>query len=264
MRNEQGEIVCWAGINLDINQLKETEMSLKERTQQLEDANKELESFNFSVSHDLGTPLRAIKGYSQMILKKQGNRFDEETRRLFQVITENIGMMGRLIEDLLAFSRLSRKAATAKARIDMKELIEEVWQELVTINPDRKRTLNICQMPMSSGDRALIRQVYGNLLGNAVKFTQGRAPAVIEAGSCIQDGETVYYVQDNGIGIDMKFYDKLFGVFKRLHGADEYEGTGIGLAFVKRIIDRHGGRVWAEGELDKGATFYFTLPTGKE
>lgn len=263
VRNEQGEVICWAGINLDVNKLKKTEMSLKERTRQLEDANKELESFNFSVSHDLGAPLRAIKGYSQMILKKQGDRFDEETRRRFQVITENIGTMGRLIEDLLAFSRLGRQAVT-KASINLEELIGEVWHELVTINPDRKMTLNICRMPAALGDRALIRQVYSNLLGNAVKFSREKAAAVIEAGSCVQGGEIVYFVRDSGIGFDMKFHDKLFGVFHRLHSADEYEGTGIGLALVQRIIHRHGGRVWAEGKEHEGATFFFTLSTRQE
>ncbi len=186
--------------------------------------------------------------------------FDEETQRQFQMITDNAAKMGQLIDDLLAFSRLGSQAVD-KGSLDMEELIQEVWQELVMINPGREMTLKIGQMPAACGDKTLIRQVYGNLLGNAVKFTQGRDAAVIEAGSCIQDGETVYYVRDNGVGFDMRFYDKLFGVFQRLHSDEEYKGTGIGLALVKRIINRHGGRVWAEGEVDKGATFYFSLPS---
>ena len=247
----------------DITERKRTEEELKERAKQLEDVNKELESFSYSVSHDLRAPLRAITGYAQMILKKQGEQFDEDIRRRFQMITDNADKMGLLIEDLLAFSRLGSQAV-AKTSLNMEDLAGEAWQELVTIHPCREMTLRIGQMPEACGDKALIRQVYCNLLGNAVKFTEGRNPAVIEAGSCTQDNETVYYVRDNGVGFDMKFYDKLFGVFQRLHGDEEYKGTGIGLALVKRMINRHGGRVWAEGEVDTGATFYFTLPTRKE
>jgi PAS domain S-box-containing protein len=247
----------------DITLRKEAEKELMERAGQLEEVNKDLESFGFSIGHDLRAPLRAITGYAQMILKKQGERYDEETRRRFQMITDNAEAMGRLIDDLLAFSRLGSQAV-AKTSLDMEKLAGEVWQELRNINPGREMTLKIGPMPTTCGDRALIRQVYSNLLGNAVKFTQGRDPAMVEAGSCIQDDETVYYVRDNGIGFDMRFYDKLFGVFQRLHGDEEYKGTGIGLALVQRIILRHGGRLWAEGEVDKGATFYFTLPTRQE
>jgi len=230
------------------------------REQQLENANKELESFNYSVSHDLRAPLRAIAGFSRMILKKEAERFDEETRRHFQVIMDNVENMGRIIDDLLAFSRLGRQEVT-KVALDMEALIRDVWQELMAIHPDRKMSLAIGKMPTASGDQTLIRQVYGNLLGNAVKFTQGRNPAMIETGCIAGDEGTVYYVRDNGIGFDMKYHDVLFGVFKRLHTNEEYEGTGIGLAIVQRIIHRHGGRIWAEGEVDKGATFYFTIPT---
>ena len=252
----------FAVIFMDITERKQAETALKEQAQQLEDANKDLESFNFSIAHDLRAPLRAIAGYSRMILKKGGERFDEETRRRFQMITDNAETMGRLIDDLLVFSRLGSQDVT-KRSLDMEELIQEVWQELVTIYPDREMTLKIGQMPTACGDRTLVRQVYSNLLGNAVKFTQGRDVAVIEAGSCIRGDETIYYVRDNGVGFDMKFYDKLFGVFQRLHSEEEFKGTGIGLALVKRIVTRHGGRVWAEGQMDKGAIFYFTLPNRK-
>jgi PAS domain S-box-containing protein len=248
---------------LDITERKLTEKSLAEHAAKLEESNKELESFSYSVSHDLRAPLRAIDGYSRMILKNQGDRLAEDAKRQFQVIRDNVEKMGKLIDDLLGFSRLGRQEVV-KANLDLDELIREVWDELVTINPDRAMSLKVDQMPAPLGDQALIRQVYRNLLGNAVKFTKTREAAEIEAGCVMKGHETVYYVRDNGMGFDMKFHDKLFGVFQRLHSDAEYEGTGIGLALVQRIIHRHGGRVWAEGEVDKGATFYFTLPCAQK
>lgn len=228
----------------------------------LEAANKELESFSYSVSHDLRAPLRAIDGYSRIILKKQGSDFNEETRRQFTSIRDNVAVMSHLIDDLLAFSRLG-KQGMSKTSLDMEVMLREVWLNLLTINPHRNMTLNIEGMRPGMGDRSLIREVFSNLIGNAVKFTKNRDVTLIEAGSRVKDDENIYYIRDNGVGFDMKYYDKLFGVFQRLHGSDEYEGTGIGLALVQRIINRHGGRVWAEGEVDKGATFYFTLPLEK-
>ena len=251
-------VVVW-----ETTALKRAEESLKRQTERLSTLNKDLESFSYSVSHDLRAPLRAIDGYSRMILKRGGEGFNEETKRQFQVIRDNIEKMANLIEDLLAFSRLGKEELN-KVDLKIEDIIREVWEELLTINPDRAMTLKIEPMPETVGDRALIRQVYGNLLGNAVKFSQGRDVTSIEVGGFVQDKETVYYVRDNGVGFDMKFYDKLFGVFQRLHSDEEYKGTGIGLALVKQIINRHGGRVWAESEVDKGATFYFTLPTRKE
>ncbi|MDD5168457.1 MAG: MASE3 domain-containing protein [Syntrophales bacterium] len=259
LMDQDGETLGVVLVFRDISERRQAERSQAEHAAKLEEINKELEGFSYSVSHDLRAPLRAITGYSQMILKKQGELFDEETRRRFRMITTNAETMGRLIDDLLSFSRLGSQVV-AKGSLDMEELIVEVWQELVTINPDREMTLRICPMTLSCGDRTLIRQVYSNLLGNAAKFTRERDGALIEAGSCIRDGETVYYVRDNGVGFDMQFYDKLFGVFQRLHSDEAYKGTGIGLALVKRIINRHGGRVWAEGEVGTGAIFYFTLP----
>ncbi len=244
------------------DQLLKQSMQLQENTAQLKAANREMESFSYSVSHDLRAPLRAIDGYSQMILKKQGDRLDEDTRRQFQVIRDNVDKMGKLIDDLLTFSRFGRQEV-AKTDLELDELIREVWGELVTINPGRAMSLKMEQMPAACGDKTLIRQVYSNLLGNAVKFTNTRESAIIEAGSYMEDNEQVYFVRDNGIGFDMKFYNKLFGVFQRLHSDAEYEGTGIGLALVHRIITRHGGRVWAGGKVDKGATFFFTLPASQ-
>ena len=243
---------------LDITQRKRAEQDLAAHATRLEEINEELESFSFSISHDLRAPLRAIKGFSRMILKKQGEGFDEETRHRFQTITDNAETMGRLLDDMLDFSHLTRQDV-AKGSIDMQELIGEAWQKLLMSHPRREMTLKIGDMPAAWGDRPLIRQVYDNLLGNAVKFTQEREAPVIETGCYVQNFETVYYVRDNGVGFDMRFYDKLFGVYQHLHAAD-YEGRGIGLALVRRIIHRHGGQVWAEGKVGEGATFYFTLP----
>jgi PAS domain S-box-containing protein len=242
----------------DITQRKQAEQSLAQQAAKLAEINKELESFNYSVSHDLRAPLRAIDGFSRMILKRQGESFDEDSKRQFQVIRDNVKSMGNLIDDLLAFSRLGRQEVTM-VNVDMDELIREAWEEMVTIDPDRSMILNMEPIPALRGDRTLIRQVYGNLLGNAVKFTNTRETAVIEVGSFTKDNERVYFVRDNGVGFDMKHYSKLFGVFQRLHSDAEYVGTGIGLALVQRSVERHGGRVWAQAEVDKGATFYFTL-----
>jgi PAS domain S-box-containing protein len=261
VRNEQGEIICWAGINLDIGSLKKVEKSLQERTQELEDANRELESFSYTISHDLRAPLRAIDGYSRMILRKHVDTFDEDSSMKFNVIRENTRMMGQLIEDLLAFSRLGRTALSTTT-LDIGGLMTEVWEDLKALNSDRRLTLKMGEIPPCRGDRTLIKQVLVNILSNAVKFTKGREEALIEAGGESKEGKNVYYIRDNGVGFDMHYHDKLFGVFQRLHSAADYEGTGVGLAIVQRIILRHGGRVWAESEVDKGATFYFTIPAG--
>ena len=244
----------------DITDRKRAEEELGENAAKLAEINRDLEDFNYSVSNDIRVPLRAIEGFSRIILKTARERFDEETRRRFQVIIENAEKIGRLIEDLLDFSRIGRRTV-AKRSLDMEEMVRDVWQELLAANPGREMALKVSKMQAASGDWTMIRQVYGSLLENAVKFTRGKNPAVIEAGSLAADEGTVYYVRDNGIGFDMKFHDKVFGVFKRLHADEEFEGTGIGLAFVQRIVQRHGGHVWAEGKAHEGATFYFTLPT---
>jgi light-regulated signal transduction histidine kinase (bacteriophytochrome) len=203
--------------------------------------------------------LRAIDGYARMILKRQADTFAEETRRQFTLIQENTRMMGQLIDDILAFSRFGRQTMVT-TEIDMDGLVREVWEELRTINPERRMTLKIDRLPPSRGDRALIKQVIANLLSNAIKFTSIRDNAIIEVCGQTKENEMVYTTKDNGVGFDMQFADKLFTVFQRLHSKDDFEGTGVGLAIVQRIILRHGGRVWAEGEIDKGATFSFSLP----
>ncbi len=243
----------------EITERKQAEQALAEYTQKLEEANKELESFSYSVSHDLRAPLRAVDGYARMILKKQGDKFDEDTIRKFNDIRLNTQMMGRLIDDLLAFSRLSRKDMST-SELNMVDLIRDVWKELNNINPDRKMNLIVKNTPLGYGDGALVRQVYFNLLSNAVKFTKLQDCAHIEVGGYNEGNEDAFYVKDNGVGFDMKYYDKLFGVFQRLHNNPDFEGTGVGLAIVQRIVHRHGGRVWAEGKIGEGATFYFLLP----
>jgi PAS domain S-box-containing protein len=268
-KNDRGEVMGVFAAARDITDLRtaqkalqesndELERRVEERTARLEEINRELESFSYSVSHDLRAPLRAVDGYARMILKKQGDKFDEDTLYKFNVIRSSAHMMGQLIDDLLTFSRLGRKEISM-SKLDMHTLINDVWKELRIINPDRNMFLSIHSIPPGCGDRSLVKQVYSNLLGNAVKFTKYRNAAQIEAGGYTDGDEEIYYVKDNGVGFDMTYYNKLFGVFQRLHSTDDFEGTGVGLATVQRIIRRHGGRVWAEGELDRGATFYFSL-----
>ena len=259
----KGKIVGSAVAIQDITDLKRAEEELKERTGQLEAANRELEGFSYTVSHDLRAPLRAIDGYSRMILRKHADKLDEDALSKFNIIRQQTLMMGQLIEDLLAFSRLGRTELSTTT-LDIGGLIREVWEDLRALSPNRHLTLKIAELPQCKGDRGLIKQVLVNILSNAVKFTKGREEALIEAGGYNKDGEIVYYIRDNGIGFDMQYHDKLFGIFQRLHSAADYEGTGVGLSIVQRIIHRHGGRVWAESEPDKGATFYFTLPTSQE
>jgi PAS domain S-box-containing protein len=248
----------FATVFQDISERKQAEEGIKERTAQLEELNRELESFSYSVSHDLRAPLRAIDGYARLILKKQADNFDEDTLNKFKVIRSSTQMMGQLIDDLLTFSRLGRQHMSV-SELDMDALMRDAWKELEVINPDRNMRLTVKTIPAGYGDRALIKQVCINLLSNAIKFTKYRDDANIEAGGYADENEIVYFVRDNGVGFDMEYYDKLFGVFQRLHSADAFEGSGVGLATVQRIVHRHGGRVWAEGKVDGGACFYFAL-----
>jgi PAS domain S-box-containing protein len=259
LTDELGRLIGSVHVARDITKRKQAEQILLERTAELEALNRELESFSYSVSHDLRAPLRAIDGYARSILKKQEDKFDEDTKRRFNDIRLNAKMMGQLIDDLLAFSRLGKKHISI-SKLDMDAVITDVWKELQTANPERNMKLILNSMPCGCGDRTLIKQVYFNLLSNAVKFTKFRDAAHIEAGGYTEGNEDVYYLKDNGVGFDMAYYDKLFGVFQRLHNPDDFEGTGVGLATIQRIVHRHEGRVWAEGKVDEGATFYFSLP----
>lgn len=225
----------------------------------LESVNKELEAFSYSVSHDLRAPLRAISGFSQAVLEEYATRLDDEGRRYLGLIQENVHRMGRLIDDLLAFSRLGRQSM-AELEVDLAAMARAVFQELAAQDPGRKIEFTIHPVPPAHGDPAMMRQVLVNLFANAIKFTRTREKGVIEFGHLAESDDGVYYIRDNGVGFDMKYVGKLFGVFQRLHSAAEFEGTGVGLALVHRIITRHGGKVWAEGRVDQGATFYFALP----
>ena len=237
------------------------EAQVAQRTKALEGTNAELESFSYSVSHDLRAPLRAIHGFARILLEDHHAKLDPEAQRLLGVIDQNTRRMGRLIDDLLAFSRLGRTDLTT-GPVDMKELTQLVADEVQRVESNRNGSLEIRidPLPPARGDRGLLRQVMSNLLLNAAKFTRGRPSARIEVGSKPNGDQTVYHVKDNGAGFDARYADKLFGVFQRLHSAEEFDGTGVGLAIVKRIVQRHGGRVWAEGAVNQGATFYFTLP----
>ncbi len=243
----------------DLNKANE---KLAEHTAQLEAANKELEAFSYSVSHDLRTPLRAIDGFSHILLDDYADKLDNEGKRLLDVVRDNTQKMGRLIDDILKFSRTSRLEMSFSA-IDLEKLAREVCEELQPSPASEKLQIEIEPIPPAKGDRAMMRQVFINLLSNAIKFSRAREPARIKVGGSVEGNEAIYYVKDNGVGFDMQYADKLFGVFQRLHAVNEFEGTGIGLAIVKRIITRHGGRVWAEGKLNEGATIYFALPTKK-
>ena len=238
---------------------EELEQRVLQRTAQLEAANKDLEAFSYSVSHDLRAPLRAIDGFSRILLEDHAERLDGEGRRLLKIVGDNGKKMGELIDDVLAFSRIGRREAES-SDIDMNALAASVFEEIKAATEGRAVEFNVEPLPHAWGDRSMVRQVLANLLANAVKFTTPRSEARIRIAGRADGSRCVYFVRDNGVGFDMKYADKLFGVFQRLHGADEFEGTGIGLAVVKRIVEKHGGEVWAEGEIDKGATVYFALP----
>lgn len=243
-----------------INRLNaDLERRVTERTAELEAANKELESFCYSVSHDLRTPLRHIDGYIGLLEKESGDRLSAEAERYLQVVAAASRNMGRLIDDLLAFSRMGREELREDV-VDLDLLVKESIELLRPEMQGRNIVWKLAPLPAVRGDHSMIRQVFANLLGNAIKYTGPRDPAQIEVGcSGDADGRRVIYVRDNGVGFDMQYAGKLFGVFQRMHRADQFEGTGIGLANVRRIISRHGGRVWAEAEEGRGATFYFTL-----
>jgi light-regulated signal transduction histidine kinase (bacteriophytochrome) len=242
---------------------EELELRVQERTGQLEAANKELEAFSYSVSHDLRAPLRAIDGFSRIVLKDFGPAMTPEIREYLEDIRANTQKMGRLVDDLLAFSRLSRQPVM-KEPVALASLVRQCVEELRSEQDGRRVEIRIEKLPECSGDAALLKQVWMNLLANALKYTSKRAVATIEVGSYCDSGtrERVYFVKDNGVGFDMNFADKLFGVFQRLHRSEDYEGTGVGLAIVQRIIHRHGGRVWADAQPGKGASFFFTVAKG--
>jgi len=221
--------------------------------------NRELEAFAYSVSHDLRAPLRAINGFISILLEEYEQKLDAEGRRICAVIADSARNMGTLIDDLLAFSRSGRVEINS-TQIDMEKLARSVFDELTDPRQRQHIQLHVGALPPAVADRTLIHQVWVNLISNAIKFSAGRETPVISIDGESLNGENIYRVQDNGVGFDMKYADSLFGVFQRLHSSTQFEGNGVGLAIVKRVVNRHGGRVWAEGMVDRGAVFYFTLP----
>lgn len=238
---------------------RELQVRIQERTRELEQSNADLESFSYSVSHDLRAPLRAIEGFCGIFMQDYASQVPPDGRDLLANVCAGTARMHRLIDDLLHLARFSRQPLETDT-VEMGNLVRRVAANLIEQERERGVQLRIDELPNCKGDGSLLEHVLTNLLSNAIKFTGKRNPAQIEVGSFRSTSEQVYYVRDNGVGFDMKYSDKLFGVFQRLHSQAEFVGTGIGLSIVHRIIRRHGGRTWAEGELQKGATFYFSLP----
>jgi PAS domain S-box-containing protein len=270
-RDQEGKPLRMIGTNIDITALKQAEMSIRtlnqtleqrviERTAELQAANKELESIAYTISHDLRAPLRHIDGFLGLLKARTAATLDDKSRHYMDTISEAAKRMGAMVDDLLAILRMGRREMIVE-RVDLGALLREVIPEFEAVTTGRDIDWCIGELPVVTGDRAMLRMVLLNLISNALKFTQKRAKAEVAIGSLPdQEAQTCVYVRDNGIGFDMQYVHKLFGVFQRLQGNDEFEGTGIGLANVRRIISRHGGRTWAQGKVDGGATFYFSLP----
>ena len=268
-RDENGEFVMSRSTVFDNTErrrreaeVRELNETLRQRSQELEAANKELEAFGYSVSHDLRIPLRAMDGYSHMLEEDYGDKIDSEGKRMLRAIRRSATKLSQLIDDLLTLSRLAG-ARPNLIEVDMNSLVDEVLAEVgASANPAVRVTVET--LAPAKADRTLLRQVWSNLLTNAFKYSSGRAQPVIAISSKVDDECIAYTVRDNGVGFNMKYYDKLFGVFQRLHGEKEFPGTGVGLAIVRRVVSRLGGRVWAESRPDEGAAFHFTLPRGVE
>lgn len=249
--------VIAVGLNTLREELESNILQLKEKAKQLESVNKELESFSYSVAHDLRAPLRAVSGYAEMLNEDYRTKLDEEGKRLIENIKFNATEMGTLIDELLAFSRLGRKEIQ-KTEIDMNKLTEGVLTEM-NKSLSHKAKIKIGKLHHVKADYGLIHQVMFNLVSNAIKYSSKKKNPVVEISSEEKNDEIIFSIKDNGAGFDMKYYDKLFGVFQRLHSEEEFAGIGVGLAMVQRVIAKHGGRIWAEGKVNGGATFNFSL-----
>lgn len=269
IRDEAGKAHYIAYVVSDISAHKQAEEEIRklnedlerrvdERTRELETANRELESFSYSVSHDLRAPLRAIDGFSRIIEESYGSSLEDKPRRYLKLVRDNTRMMAKLIDDILTFSRMQRQSIN-KETVFPKDIVEDTLNELKDMRGERRIEIKIDDLPPCNADPSLLRVVCNNLLSNAIKYTGKEELAVIEIGSKPSDEGVVYFVRDNGVGFDMKYAEKVFAVFQRLHSAQEFEGTGVGMSIVQRIIDRHGGRIWVESEAGRGTTFYFTL-----
>lgn len=260
IETEEGTLVSSA--IRDITDRKNFDRQLRQKNAELEAANQELEAFSYSISHDLRAPVRAMLGFAQILIQENVSALSPGAMHALQRIRKNATQMGELIDGLLSFSSLSRQALS-KVPVNMTQLSRSVLEELRSELAGREVEIRVADLPPAEGDPVLLRQVFSNLLGNAIKYTRDRQPAVVEIG-CQPGRPPTYFVRDNGAGFDMKYVEKLFRVFQRLHRAEEFEGTGVGLAIVRRIVHRHGGRAWAVSELDRGATFYFTLDGGSD
>jgi PAS domain S-box-containing protein len=270
-RDEQGNAVAILETNNDVTERNRREYEIRtlnqelgKRATELEASNKELEAFAYSVSHDLRAPLRHMVGFTELLRKHAASLLDDKSQRYVTIILESAKRMGNLIDDLLAFSRIGR-AETHKTMLSLQQLVQEALAEAGQDTGGRNIVWSVGTLPTWYGDRSMLRLALVNLVSNAVKFTRTRPQAKIEI-ACMdkQQDQVVVFIRDNGVGFDMKYVDKLFGVFQRLHTPEAFEGTGIGLATVQRIVHRHGGRVWAEGLVDKGATFFFSLSKSQE
>jgi light-regulated signal transduction histidine kinase (bacteriophytochrome) len=258
IKDASGKVVAVSKIAHDITKQKRSEEALRASHARLEAANKELETFTYSVSHDLRSPLKGVAGFAHILADEHGAEMSEDARHCVEMIRDNASQMGQLIEDLLAFSRLSQQPL-AKQPVSAKSLAHDALQGLQAELDGRQIEISVGELPDAQADPHLLKQVWVNLLSNAIKFTRGRAPAVIHVGHEMREGVPVYFVRDNGTGFDMRYAGKLFTIFQRLHRQEDFEGTGVGLAIVQRIVSRHGGRAWAHSTKNQGATFYFTL-----
>lgn len=270
IRHDDGTVEKVLGVIIDITARKKAEAEIlelnatleqkvDERTRELQEAIRDLESFSYSVSHDLRAPLRAIGGFADILLEDYADKLDDEGKKYLAVVHKNTVRMGQLIDDLLAFSKLGR-APLRRDRVELGNLVKDIVEDLHSYAPERNIDFRIAELPAVSGDGSMLRQVFVNLLSNAVKFTRKKEAATIDVSITTEGGQHTITVKDNGAGFDMAFANKLFGVFQRLHRADEFEGTGVGLAIVERVLTRHGGSIRAESVLGEGATFHVTLP----
>ena len=263
-RVEQDLLQSRDDLEKEVIQRRVLNEELAKRSDELQAINKELEAFAYSVSHDLRAPIRHISGFTELLQKNVATVVNDRGQRHMSMILESAKRMGNLIDDLLAFSRIGR-AETHKTMVSLQQLVQEAQSELVQETEGRNINWKVGKLPACYGDRSMLRLVLVNLISNAVKFTRTRPQAEIEIGSTNhKPDQIVMFIKDNGVGFDMKYVNKLFGVFQRLHAPEAFEGTGIGLATVQRIVHRHGGRAWAEAALDKGATFYFSLSKSGE
>jgi len=263
IRDESGRVVAASMIARDIAERKAAEMEIRQLNEALRqkahNLGEDLESFSYSVSHDLRAPLRYMEGFLDLLENHIGAGLDQKGRHYLDTAQDSARQMGVLIDDLLRFSRTGR-VDICETKVGLAGLVKQAQEELAATLKGRKVVWTVEPLPEVAGDPALLQQVVLNLLSNALKYTRARVEAAIEIGCREEGGEWVFFVRDNGVGFDMRYAHKLFGVFQRLHSSDEFEGTGIGLAIVRRVIARHGGRTWAEGVVGQGATFYFSLP----